>query len=242
MCTVTYLPVNKKEFILTSNRDEDILRQSALPISEYQVQNKTVFYPKDPKANGTWIAYGLHGFTLCLLNGAVHPHIKKGEYVKSRGLVLLDFYTYNDPEIFANQYDFTGIEPFTLIMAYSCVETNKVLLYELKWDEVNAKLINHDSSLPHIWSSVTLYSQEIISQRESWFNSWLGNNEGCSVDDILFFHHFGGSGSTENDLVINRGNKKTVSICCICKKDMFTEIIYEDLVNRKRYKNRVINC
>ena len=43
MCTVTYLPVNQREFILTSNRDEDVARAAALPIMEYKINNRTVF-------------------------------------------------------------------------------------------------------------------------------------------------------------------------------------------------------
>lgn len=242
MCTVTYLPFNEREFILTSNRDEDILRPRALPVQEYKINNRTIFFPKDQKANGTWIAYDVKGFTLCLLNGSNVAHTPKDSYKKSRGIMLLDFYLYNEPEDFAKQYDFTDIEPFTLIMAYSCSDTSKVRLYELKWDEKNIELIKHDSSLPQIWSSVTLYSQSIIEQRKQWFNTWLHKHETYSVDEILFFHHFGGVGNTENDLIINRGRKKTVSICCIHKNLSHTDIIYEDILNTKLYKIKVINC
>ncbi|MGQ0827349.1 MAG: NRDE family protein [Bacteroidota bacterium] len=242
MCTVTYLPVNKREFILTSNRDEDVLRQTALPVQEYKINKRTVYFPKDQKANGTWIAYDIEGYTLCLLNGAYQPHVPKNNYKKSRGLMLLDFYEYNDPEKFFRTYDFIGIEPFTLIMIYSCSETKKALLHELKWDGGKAELMAHDSSLPQIWSSVTLYSPPIIEERKNWFSSWLEKHSTYTTDDILFFHHFGGVGTTENDLIINRGNKKTVSVCCINKTILHTEIIYEDIVNQKFYKNKVINC
>ena len=169
MCTVTYLPVNKREFILTSNRDEDVTRATALPIMEYKINNRTVFFPKDQQANGTWIAYDVKGYTLCLLNGAFQSHERKKAYRKSRGIMLLDFYNYCEPEDFLNQYDFTDIEPFTLIMAYSCSDTETVLLYELKWDELKATLIKHDSSLPLIWSSTTLYTPEVILARKNWF-------------------------------------------------------------------------
>jgi hypothetical protein len=242
MCTVTYLPVNIREFILTSNRDEDLSRETAIPLKEYFIENRTVFFPQDPKSNGTWIAYDMKGYSLCLLNGAYQAHQKKETYKKSRGLVLLDFYKYNEPQDFASRYDFSDIEPFTLIMSYSCSETDKVLLYELKWDEVNATLIQLDSSLPQIWSSVTLYTPDIINKRKDWFNDWLEKNTSYTTDDILFFHHFGGEGSVENDIIINRGSKKTVSVCCITKKISHTEIIYEDIVNKKLYKNKLINC
>lgn len=242
MCTVTYLPLNKREFILTSNRDEDIHRASALAVQEYKINNRTVFFPKDQKANGTWIAHDVKGYTLCLLNGANRPHTHKNEYKKSRGLMLLDFYFYNDPDDFAKFYDFKGIEPFTLLLACSCSDTNQIKLYELKWDEEKVELISHDSSLPQIWSSVTLYSQDVIEQRRKWFEVWLSENNNYSTDIILFFHHFAGNGSSDNDLIINRIEKKTVSICCVNKNISHTDIIYEDILNKKLHKSKVINC
>ncbi len=242
MCTVTYLPINQHEFILTSNRDEDVTRPAALPVSEYKIHNRTIYFPKDQKANGTWIAHNEAGYTLCLLNGAYVPHVQKPQYKKSRGILLLDFYRYNDAETFVKTYDFSEIEPFTLLLVYSCSTSKKVILHELKWDEENAVLTLCDSSLPHIWSSVTLYSNEIIKARESWFQQWLTENTVFNSDAILFFHHFGGNGSNHNDLIINRGTKKTVNICCIHKSSLSTIIIYEDILSKKLYKSKIINC
>jgi hypothetical protein len=242
MCTVTYLPYNNREFILTSNRDELISRPAALPVKGYKTNKEMVYYPKDAKAFGTWIACSENGFVLCLLNGANKPHIPMNAYRKSRGLVLLDFYQYGDPEEFTREYDFSDIEPFTLIMAYSCSDTEKVILHELRWNGVKPELVMHDSSLPQIWSSVTLYSPDIIEERKSWFNSWLEKHPNYTPDNILFFHHFAGVGTPENDLVINRGDKRTVSVCCVNKNISYSEIIYEDILNKKMYKNKIINC
>lgn len=238
MCTVTYLPGAPGEFTLTSNRDEDVLRSAALPVKEYELNGQAVYYPQDPRAQGTWIANSQNGFTLCLLNGAFFPHKQRSEYKKSRGLVLLDFYNFNDAEKFSIEYDFTGIEPFTLVIVQIINSTIK--LFELRWDEEKAKLKTYDSSLPHIWSSVTLYTKEVIAERESWFSEFLINNENYSSDDILFFHHFGGVGRADKDLIINRGSKKTVSICLVNSTSTGTEIIYEDIVNQKLYKSKVI--
>jgi hypothetical protein len=242
MCTVTFLPVSHNKYILTSNRDEDVQRSSALPFSEYIISNKAIYFPKDQQAQGSWIAHDPKGYTLCLLNGAYVAHTRKPSYKKSRGIMLLDFYEYNNPQSFATNYNFNGIEPFTLLMVYACTNTDKIILYEIKWNESKVDLIQHDASLPHIWSSATLYSPQIINERKLWFNAWIDRNSTYTTDDILFFHHFGGVGSIDNDLVINRGNKKTVSISCINKQEQFTEIIYEDITNKKLYKNKIISC
>lgn len=241
MCTVTYLPQSANGFILTSNRDEDVLREIALPISKYKINKVDVYYPKDPKAGGTWIATSSNGFTVCLYNGAFKKHVSKGNYRKSRGLVLLDFFNYKNQYEFIEQYDFTNIEPFSLVIVKH--QNIKVGLFELKWDGEKTYLLNHDSSLPHIWSSVTLYSDEVIKQRESWFNDWVRKNENFTKENILMFHHFGGSGDKENDLLMSRPNKKTVSICIINKiSESVTEITYEDVENIKTLTNEILAC
>lgn len=240
MCTVTYLPKPDGGFILTSNRDEDLSRQIALPVKQYTINNVQVYYPKDPKAGGTWIASGSNGFTLCLYNGAFEPHQSTGNYKKSRGLVLLDFFNYKDQYDFIDQYDFSGIEPFSLIFVKH--QTAATGLCELKWDGIKTHHMNHDASLPHIWSSVTLYSPDVIRQRNDWFNDWLNANDIFSKDAILMFHHFGGSGNKENDLVMHRVQKMTVSICCINKVNATeTEIVYEDVLNKKLYATKIIS-
>ena len=96
--------------------------------------------------------------------------------------------------------------------------------------------------MPRIWSSVTLYNPEVITAREKWFDNWLEKHSTYTSDAILFFHHFGGTGKTENDLVMNRPGKKTVSITCISKSLTHTEIIYEDILNKKLYNNKIIGC
>lgn len=238
MCTVTYLPTGGSGFILTSNRDEAVERQAALPIERYVVNNKTLYYPKDPKEGGTWIAKG-DNFTLCLLNGAFEPHQLAAAYRKSRGLVLLDFFNYESPSDFVARYDFTGIEPFSLIFVWHRPQLPG--LCELKWDGEKAHHLNHDASLPHIWSSVTLYAEPVRKQREAWFDDWVNKNPVFTKDSILMFHHFGGTGDRENDLVINRNKKRTVSISCINTiSESEAELIYEDVINKRTYTSRII--
>lgn len=240
MCTVTFLPQKDNCFILTSNRDEDTSRQIALPIDKYIINNVQVYYPKDPNAGGTWIASGSNGFTICLFNGAFKAHQPKGNYRKSRGLVVLDFFNYKNQYDFIAQYDFSNIEPFSLLFVKH--QNNTIGLCELKWDGEKTHHLNHDASLPHIWSSATLYTGEVIKQREVWFNDWVNNNDVFTKDNILMFHHFGGSGDKENDLVMNRSQKKTVSICCINKRNSVeTDIVYEDVLNKKLHTHKIIN-
>lgn len=238
MCTVTYLPLSPKGFILTSNRDEAVVRKTSLAPSKYRIENVTVFFPKDLQANGTWIATSSNHFTLCLLNGAFLRHVSKPPYKRSRGLVLLDFFSFNDVSKYILEYDFQDIEPFTLLIVESGTET---ILHELRWDGVKLHVKKMDESVPHIWSSANLYDCEIILERERWFGKWLKENSYESEpESILSFHHFGGKGDMQNDMIIDRAEKRTVSITSIIREDSLQTIVYKDLQNQETKRLRIL--
>ena len=68
-------------------------------------------------------------------------------------------------------------------------------------------------SIPHIWASCTLYDDEVIAKRQSWFAEWLKQHPNPTQDDILHFHVFTSDGDSHNDLVMNRDGKVfTVSV------------------------------
>jgi len=231
MCTVTFLPLPSNGFILTSNRDESIDRKKAIQPKKFEINNVSVLYPKDEHANGTWILTSSNHFTLCLLNGAFEFHTSTPPYRKSRGLLLLDFFLYNNLEEFVSQYNFEGIEPFTLLIISSF---NKPIMNELRWDGLKITNTAIDTSSPHIWSSVTLYSAEVIAQRKLWFKEWLFNNPHYTSEDILKFHHFGGIGDEQNALIMQRNNRKqTVSISSISRTSENSSFFYKDLLANK---------
>lgn len=238
MCTVTFLPVGKNGFILTSNRDEKQWRGKALPPGKFTLNNHAVFYPKDTEAGGTWIATGGASFTLCLLNGGFTRHHHAPPYRRSRGLVLLDFFWYQDVPRFAGEYDFSRIEPFTLLI----VDTRAALvLDELVWDGEKVTLTRKRETEPHIWSSVTLYDADVAQERRRWFVDWLAMHKGYRMDEIVRFHRFGGKGDKANDLLMNRNNELlTVSITSIQKSDEGTQMQYHDLAGEKNYSIRII--
>ena len=228
MCTVTFLPVDSFQFILTSNRDESPDRKRAIAPQEYYNNNQKIIFPKDGEAGGTWIATSETHFTLCLLNGAFEFHHHHPPYKLSRGLMLLDFFKFSAAGDFEKKYDFSGIEPFTLLI----IDHNKeIKITEIRWDE-NEKLFisNKDPLTPHIWSSATLYSKQTIMEREKWFGQWLENNKNYEIEDILRFHHFGGDGNIYNDIMMKREKVKTISVTSVNNKNGNIEMIYEDLL------------
>lgn len=235
MCTVTFLSGEGSSFILTSNRDEKIVRGRAAPPRQHLVEGKRVWYPQDIQARGTWIAASERGTVLCLLNGAFHAHKPTPPYRKSRGLVLLDYFRFNDVKKFAKTYDFSGIEPFTLIIINS--DSCKKRIFELRRDETQTHFTEKDSEKHHIWSSATLYSAEIAAQREAWFKERIHQKNPLAQKDILDFHISGGTGDKRNDLVMNRdGITQTVSITSVVRHDHFFSMYYRDMLDGKEYE------
>jgi hypothetical protein len=227
MCTVTFLPKGKSAYILTSNRDETPKRAALSPVP-YEVHGRTVFFPKDPLAGGTWIATDESRFTLCLLNGAFEKHPHKPPYKLSRGLMLLDFFKYLNVNDFSSQFDFSGIEPFTLLIIDS---QDGLTLTELIWDEDKLHVTPIDITKAHIWSSSTLYPTAVRQERMQWFEKWLASHEHFDQNEIMQFHKTGGKGDHWNDFVMNReGKVQTVSVTSIEKADHFN-MIYEDLLS-----------
>jgi len=229
MCTVTFLPSDNQSFVLTSNRDEHKNRLSAFLPNFIKINDLVILCPIDAKAKGTWIATAAHR-TVCLLNGAYLPHIAREKYSQSRGQVVLDSFLFDSFDAFLEQYDLTDIEPFTLVM----VNHHPLSLTELIWDGNSKNISEKDISQAAIWSSVTLYSPEVVAQRKNWFDDFLSNSTISHKDYIVDFHRFGGKGDKTNDILMNRnGEFLTVSITSIVVSEQAQKICYFDLVNKE---------
>jgi uncharacterized protein with NRDE domain len=195
MCTVSFISRGDRYFI-TSNRDEHISRPSANKPQEEIINDVKVLFPKDPKAGGTWFALNEFGVVSVLLNGAYVRHQSKGNYAKSRGLVLLDVISSLNPEICLQKMDLYNIEPFTLVLL------NGNLL-EFRWDGNQKYFTPLDKTQDHIWSSVTLYDDAVIAKRASLFNTFLRKTERIEAADVVDFHS-NNHEDFENGFIIDR--------------------------------------
>ncbi|MFN8353997.1 MAG: NRDE family protein [Spirosomataceae bacterium] len=234
MCVLTYLPLYEEGFIFTHSRDESIGRPKAIAPRQYSVHQQLVIYPKDAKAGGTWMATSSE-FTLCLLNGAFQKHTSQPPYRQSRGMVIPDFFRYNSVFDFVRSYDFSGIEPFTLVV----VDTlGKYEMTEMRWDAHDLTVTVKDNRVPHIWSSVTLYPPAICQERERWFGNWLALHPTYNSEDILQFHLHGGNGDRNNDMRMNRNGELLTQ--CIMQVQRGSNhrytVTYQDLLAEEERK------
>lgn len=235
MCTVSFVNANGK-IIITSNRDEKMIRPNAIEPRIYALNNKKVIFPKDNKAGGTWLAVDDNSNIVVLLNGAEEKHVVKKEYRKSRGLIVLDLISSSEILRAWDKIDLKDIEPFTLVLF-----SNKKL-YQLRWNETNKTKIELSTNENHIWSSSTLYSQEIRDKRAKWFYKFLETEQDINSKNILNFHRYTETDNFEHGLVINRNESlKTLSITQIVLELNKLEISYNDLISGKDFSNFIIS-
>ena len=232
MCTVSFV-ATRNEFVITSNRDEHVLRSAIFP-EQYNIDNHILFYPKDPLAGGTWYAVNQNGNVLVLLNGAEEKHKHNPPYSRSRGLIVLEILASESPIISWGNIDLQGVEPFTLVL----FENQK--LYQLRWNETEKSEIALEVSKAHIWSSSTLYPQEIRKKRSDWFYTFLANKDSITAIDLLHFHENTEVENQENGLVINRDNKlKTLSITQSIVQKNNIKLIYKDLLQNEIFEKTI---
>jgi hypothetical protein len=225
MCTVSFLPT-KSGFILSSNRDERSARPKANFPAQYNSKSGTLTFPQDGLAGGTWIALAPNKM-ICLLNGAFEKHHHNPPYRHSRGKVVLDAFDFESFEEFRANYSLENIEPHTLVMIEFDAE---IQLTELRWDGTQKYIKSLDASKTHIWSSSTLYNQEIRERRASLFTKWCQDSK-YTLANIRDFHLNGGVGDSRNDFRMQRENTlQTISFTQVLVENGLGKMIYEDLM------------
>jgi uncharacterized protein with NRDE domain len=229
MCTVSFVASNDK-IIITSNRDEQIIRPNAVSPKRYSNNGCNLIYPKDVKAGGTWFVVSESGNILVLLNGANIKHIVQPPYRKSRGLIVLDIISSSSPKDFWNEIDLDNIEPFTLVLYQNG------LLFQLRWNGSEKEIITLDTNKKHIWSSSTLYSADIHEKRAKWFYAFVDQSATISESKMFNFHSNTERQNTENGLVINRNDVlKTLSITQAVLENKKITVQYFDLISNQDF-------
>ncbi|NAS32774.1 hypothetical protein GTQ40_17475 [Flavobacteriaceae bacterium R38] len=214
MCTVSYIPKDNG-FILTSNRDENPLRETKPPQGITLQNGELLTAPIDQENNGTWIAATDKNRVACLLNGAFIKHERNLPYRKSRGLIVLEIFEYESFSDFVTEIDLHNIEPFTLVLA------EKDKLQVLIWDEKEKHHQVLDTNKPYLWSSSTLYDAKMKEEKLDFFNTFI-EKALLSSDKILELHGL----NYDNAFILDRPQVKTVSITQVVVNEDETTMNY----------------
>lgn len=225
MCTVTFIPQNNFNFVLTSNRDEAPNRIS-LPPEVYILSNVKTLFPKDKVAGGSWIGAGENARVLCVLNGGFEKHKRKESYKLSRGVVVKDLLISKTIESSVDAYNFEDVEPFTLVI----VDWNTELkLYELVWDGSKKHFANLPLK-PKIWSSSTLYTKDMKEERLQWFSDFKSKNK-LDSETLMKFHSKSNPCNQDYGIIMNRGFVKTTSVTQVVKEQNNISMSFTDLTS-----------
>jgi len=237
MCTVTYLPT-RNGFTLTHNRDEAPSRSLYAIESQRTRGGDVLFFPRDATAGGTWIVTAESGKTACLLNGAFALHKRTPPYRRSRGLMMLDFFEFENPDDFFQHYDLEGIEPFTFLF----FQPDQVVTF--RWDGIEKFRKNLAPNEAHFWCSATLYPDDMQVKREQVFSQWLASWKLKRSPDpraLIKLHKTGSVGDPEYDYVMERGGRvQTVSITQVVLRKKNTRMRYFDLLEGNRDERLVL--
>jgi uncharacterized protein with NRDE domain len=180
MCCLTIYKDENNQVIFTHNRDENISRNASFLLSKV---GKTSFFtaPIDPVSNGTWI--GSNGvLTAALLNGANTNHEKKFFYKQSRGSIIPTFFECQDINAFMSSFDPCDFEPFTLLL----FNKSEDRLVEIIWNEITLEERALDTDKAHIYSSSTLYTDNIKNERKSLFHDYISKPQ--TAESIMDLH------------------------------------------------------
>jgi len=241
MCTVTYIPPTKEnKFVLTSNRDERVQRQTTPPVIHSQ-DGINICFPQDIISGGSWIAASSNGRLSCLLNGAFEPHKKEEFHTLSRGEVLIEMVSATDEvSSFFKNKELRNVEPFTIVT----IEHNQgdiTKFNECIWDGSQKHFRELDNKQPYIWSSVTLYGEEHRNLRRDWFQNFFKENHSrMTPEKVLDFH----SGKHTNDHAVNvvmhrEGGLKTVSITQVSPQREELLMKYVDLNDNTKHEIKI---
>lgn len=228
MCTVSFVS-SGNQYVITSNRDEHISRPLALQPQEETIGSVKILFPKDPKAGGTWFALNENGAVAVLLNGGFVNHSPTGNYAKSRGLVLLDIIASESPHTLLQEMELYRIEPFTLVLFASG-------LLEFRWDGHQKYFRPLDKTKNHIWSSATLYTDDVVAHRSHLFHKFIEENPRITASEIVGFHS-NNHDDFENGFIIDRASGlKTFSVTQAILRQEELVMRHLDLLNDKLFE------
>ena len=227
MCTVLYIP-NAKGKYFASLRDESPLRiTSPKPIINKMGAIQYIS-PIDLLTGGTWAGVNEIGNVIILLNGGFKKHDRNSFYQKSRGLIVTELLKAEMPVIDWELMDMKEIEPYTLV-----VYSNEKL-FELVWDGKEKHRLLLDETMPHIFSSSTLYNSAAKQNRIDIFQNWIFKKPTISKISVLEF--FKTYTDKYDGFIMNRSELvKTLSYSFIELEEQSTaKFYYYDFINFKQ--------
>jgi hypothetical protein len=181
MCTLTYVP-RQEEVIITVNRDEAPSRAASDPIIREENGRQFWLAPEPVSGGSNFVLDIINQRLLVLLNGAFKPHKHEPPYRLSRGVMMIEAFGFDTLREMEGAYDFSGIEPFTLLSFQSGQWG------ELRWDGEKTHHAVPAADKSAIWSSTKLYPEEIVAQRQREFEEYISKSRAVYAQQMFEMH------------------------------------------------------
>lgn len=181
MCTLTYVPLSYQT-VITVNRDEAPSRAASDPVI-YEDNGRRYWLAPEPVSGGSNLVLDIiNQRLLVLLNGAFEAHESKPPYRLSRGVVIMEAFDFDSLKIMTDNYDFSGIEPFTLLS----FQNSK--WEEIRWDGEEVYHSVPSAANIGIWSSAKLYESEEAKVREESFMNFVERSRAIYAQHLFDIH------------------------------------------------------
>ena len=183
MCTLIWKPT-QTGILVGSNRDEWPGRGNASLPDWNTVNGTNVFAPIDPAKGGSWFACIPQQRLCVILNGGFIKHTSSPPYKMSRGIILMNALTQPIEETLTT--DFTGIEPFTLVIR----DFISTAAYTLVWTGETLDIQEEDWTEERVWSSATLYDESAHEWAKETTLSMLSDGDSNQLLPCLIAQEF----------------------------------------------------
>ncbi|OHX67030.1 hypothetical protein NH26_12080 [Flammeovirga pacifica] len=206
-------------------------RSTAFAPSIHSKEGISFLAPIDAQALGTWLGATDQSRVVCLLNGAYKAHIPTPPYKHSRGKVVIDALLCSNVENYLSSYDFTNVEPFTLIIIENKSERT---ISQFIWDGKEGKSTSLNPNETHIWSSVTLYSSSQRERRSKLFVDWLKVKERSNAEILDYHENLDHDKDEYTGLSMQRPQYCTVSTTQLFVENQKVDMLYYDRISTKK--------
>ena len=232
MCLVSFIPI-EDGYVLSSNRDEFPIRDAVSVVSE-QVSGVTLTFPQDTQG-GSWIICSDRDQVVCLLNGAFDNHVRQLPYRISRGVMMKHFFQHKSAIDFFEDYDFWGIEPFTMVIV------DRGRLYEFRWNGHTKHILTLPFDETHIWSSSTLYDRESQIRREGLLRSLTSTVDKNDLQAVEECHLYRNHNDISKGLYVELYDVvKTISHTQVVRKSNHVWLNYHNLLSKTVVSEQIV--
>jgi len=212
MCSVTLFK-QANGYRVFMNRDESFDREEETPPQLLNSEHG-IICPIDPLSGGTWIAHNKAGYWGCILNGYAEAEGTSSNAIKSRGLILPELLTQQNPLAAAIKYNASPYASFSLLIG----STKEHILFSWDGKRFNEREFHAAKNDMFFFTSSSWNQPEVIDTRIAVFQKWTESP--TYTDKAIPTLHYNEKPASESAIMMRRSYSRTTSITSI---DVTTE-------------------